>query len=196
MDVYFSSLGRNGVLLLNIPPDKRGLISDADVKNLQAWKKKFDAIFASNLLNGAIIKTANGINNAALIDGKFATYFTTKGKGTTAMIEFDLKQSKTFNVLMLQEDVAKGQRIVKFSAEYFDNGSWVKFAEGTTVGYKRLLKFDKITTGKVRVKIEASRLNPYRSGIVFSLQKGTIDDVGTSDYGQTGTVRPGSQRAE
>jgi alpha-L-fucosidase len=153
------------VLLLNIPPNKNGLISDADVKNLQAWKKKYDSTFSINFLKGSLVRSSNGINTGSVIDGKFSTYFTTSENDTTATIEFDLKQNKTFNVLMLQENIAKGQRIEKFIAEYFDNGSWIEFTEGTTVGFKRLLKFDKVTATKVRVKIESSRLNPMISEI-------------------------------
>lgn len=165
MNIYFSSVGRNGVLLLNIPPDKRGLIHEADVKNLQEWKKKFDATFSNNLLKGAAAKSVNGVNNASLTDGKLATYFTTKAKDATSVIEFELKQSKTFNVLMLQENIAKGQRIEKFTVEYLYNGAWIKFAEGTTVGFKRLLQFEKVTATKVRLHIEASRSNPVISEI-------------------------------
>lgn len=165
MRIYFSSVGRNGVLLLNIPPNKNGLISDADVKNLQAWKKKYDATFSDNFLKGAVVKSSNGINATSLIDGKFETYFTTKEKDSTTTIEFDLKHSKTFNVLMLQENIAKGQRIEKYTAEYFDNGSWKKFTEGTTVGYKRLLKFDNMTASKIRINILSSRLNPMISEV-------------------------------
>jgi len=165
MRIYFSSVGRNGVLLLNIPPDKRGLINEADVKNLRAWKEKYEAVFSNNLLKGATAKSFNGSNNTLLNDGKFQTYALAKANDTTGIIEFELKQNSTFNVLMLQEYIAKGQRIEKFSADYFDNGSWIKFAEGTTVGYKRLLKFDNVTASKVRINIEASRLNPMISEV-------------------------------
>ena len=52
-EIYFHSVGRNGVLLLNIPPDKRGLITDFDLAALKNWRKKLDEIFRVNLLKGA-----------------------------------------------------------------------------------------------------------------------------------------------
>ena len=61
---------------------------------------------------------------------------------------------------MLQENISVGQRIEKFELEYWDGKEWKKAAEGTTVGYKRLLQFDAVTADKVRLKIISSRLNP------------------------------------
>lgn len=160
LDIYFNSVGRNGVLLLNIPPDKNGLIHPNDAKNLKAWKQLRDEIFTNNLAKGATIKSANGRNAKHLSDGQYKTYWTTDGADTTATIELDLKSAKTFDVLLLQENILVGQRIEKFLFEYFQNGEWKKAAEGTTVGYKRLLRFDPVTASKVRLCILSSRLNP------------------------------------
>lgn len=170
LDIYFNSVGRNGVLLMNIPPDKRGLISDADIKNLHGWKKLRDQIFTNNLAKKASIISPNGKNKKKILDGKYDTYWTTKGGDTTAVIELFLKENKTFNVLMLQENIAVGQRIEKFILEYWDSNSWKKAAEGTTVGYKRLLQFEKVTTDRIRLRIISSRLNPTLSELGLFLQ--------------------------
>ena len=69
-------------------------------------------------------------------------------------------EKKTFNVLALQENIRLGQRVEKFVFEYWDNGTWKKTTEGTTIGYKRLLEFPTITTSKVRLRIESARLQP------------------------------------
>lgn len=160
MDIYYNSVGKNSVLLVNIPPDKDGLINAADVKNLQDWKTLRDKIFSINLAKGATINSVNGVNKGAMLDGKYASFFTTTKKDTTTTIEFILKGNKTFNVLLLQENISVGQRIEKFILEYWNGNEWKKLTEGTTVGYKRILKFDAVTTGKVRLRIESSRLNP------------------------------------
>ena len=160
LDIYFHSVGRNSVLLMNIPPDKEGLINEADIKNLKEWKKMRDNIFKNNLAKGAIITSANGISKQTILDDSYSTYWTTKGKDTSAVIELNLKNKKTFNVLMLQENITVGQRIEQFELDYLNGNSWEKATEGTTVGYKRLLQFDLVTTDKVRLKIISSRLNP------------------------------------
>jgi alpha-L-fucosidase len=160
MDIYFSSVGRNGVLLLNIPPDTRGLIHEADIKNLKEWKRRRDETFAQNYLKGAKVMCSNGNSNPVLLDGNNATHWTTKGNDTTAVIEFQLKSAQTFDVLLLQENIRVGQRIEKFAVAYKEGNEWKKLTAGTTVGYKRLLRFPAVKASAIKIMIESSRLNP------------------------------------
>ncbi len=160
MDLYFSSVGRNGVLLLNIPPNRQGLISDADVHSLQGWRKDMEATFNVNLAAGAVVKSANGRHAEALTDGNFTTYWTTRGNDTTATIDFALAGEKTFDIVGLQEEISVGQRVEKFRLEAYEAGKWTTIAEGTTIGYKRLIQFPAVTARAVRLTILSSRLNP------------------------------------
>ncbi len=159
-DIYFSSVGRNSLLLLNIPPDKDGLISQADIHSLQGWRKELDASFGVNLAKDATVRCANGRDPAALLDGNPATYWTTVGDDTTATIDFDWSGAKTFDVLSLQEAIRIGQRVEKFVLEYFDRGVWKEITTGTTIGYKRLIRLPPVTAHAVRLRILSSRLNP------------------------------------
>jgi len=170
LDIYFNSVGRNGVLLLNIPPDKRGLIQENDVKNLLGWKQLRDEIFGVNLAKSATLSATNGSHVKALVDGKDDTHFTTTGTDTTATIEISFTSPQTFNVLALQENIREGQRIESFVLDYWNGTDWKKAAEGTTVGYKRLLYFGNITAEKVRLRILSSRLNPNLAELGLYLQ--------------------------
>jgi alpha-L-fucosidase len=163
LDIYFNSVGRNGVLLLNIPPDKRGLIHSSDIAALKQWKQLRDTIFKINFAKGADIKSINGINTKYILDGNNATHYTTKANDTTTVIELQLKSPESFNVLQLQENIRMGQRIERFEFDYWDGKEWKIAAKGTTIGYKRLLRFNTVTTNKVRLKILSSRLNPCLS---------------------------------
>ena len=160
MEVYFTSVGRNGVLLLNIPPNTKGLIADSDVKSLAAFGREMKNAFSNNVAKSATITTTSGKHINAMFDGKLSTNFTTHGQDTSTTIELNWPKNVIFNVLSLQENIAIGQRIEKFQAEYFDGKQWINFTSGTTVGYKRLLKFKEITCNKVRFKILSSRLRP------------------------------------
>ena len=176
MEIYFNSVGRNSVLLLNIPPDKEGLISEADIRSLRGWRHGLDATFRTNLAAGAVITSPNGQGAAAMLDDKPEALpddkpgaapgdkpgasWTTTGKDTTATIEFVLAGEKTFDILLLQENILIGQRVEKFVLEYPDKDGWTTIVAGTTIGYKRLLRFPPVTTGKVRLRILSSRLNP------------------------------------
>ncbi len=165
LDIYYSSVGRNGVLLLNIPPDQHGRIHHNDVKALQEWKRLRDETFAENFAASAAVKAGGKKNNKAMIDGKYDTYFITPGADTTAVIELKLKRARTFDVLMLQENVTVGQRIEHFSVDYWSGKQWKRLLNGTTVGYKRLLRFESVTSQKIRITIDSSRLNPTISEI-------------------------------
>ena len=165
LDIYYSSVGRNGVFLLNLPPDKRGLIHNSDIMALREWRRLVDQTFKTNLLKGAKVETSNGKNAVALLDEKYSSHWTTKGGDTAATITFRLKEPKTFDVLLLQENIAVGQRIENFVLEYKEGGDWKKITEGTTVGYKRLLRFNPVTASEVRLRILSSRLQPTLSAI-------------------------------
>jgi alpha-L-fucosidase len=169
-EIYFHSVGRNGVLLLNIPPDKRGLITDYDIAALKTWKQKLNSIFEVNLLKDA--KAVGAVKNIkALLDGNDATHYSFSMKGKDNAIEMNWDGEKTFNVLMLQENIRIGQRVEKFVLEYWTNGEWKKATEGTTIGYKRLLEFPTITTTKVRWRILSARLQPALAEIGLYLIK-------------------------
>lgn len=96
-NIYYGSVGRNGVLLLNIPPDKRGLIHENDVQRLK---------------------------------------------------EFSAFLKETFD-----ENLALGQRVISFTVEAIHDDHWHIIAEGTTIGYKRILKVQKTKTNKLRLNI-------------------------------------------
>ena len=88
LDIYFHSVGRNSVLLMNIPPDKEGLINEADIKNLKEWTKMRDNIFKNNFAKGAYDCFCKRHQcQKQLWTITISTYWTTKGKDTAAVIE-------------------------------------------------------------------------------------------------------------
>ena len=159
-DIYFHSVGRNGVLLLNIPPDKRGLIHENDVKALAELNKLITETFDENLLKGAKIESPNGRKLNALLDQDSDTHFTTQKNDSTTLITFSLPSIQLFDVLLLQENIRLGQRVENFVLEAEADGEWKQVARGTTVGYKRLLRFEPVKAKNIRLRIESSRLNP------------------------------------
>ncbi|MBM3311631.1 MAG: alpha-L-fucosidase [Candidatus Aminicenantes bacterium] len=163
VDIYYSSVGRNGVLLLNIPPDRRGLIHEADAGALLGMRRTLEATFAVNLAAGAGVRASSeqpGHPAAALLDADSETYWAAAEDVTSAEITFDLAVEAAFDRALLQEEVRVGQRLEAFSLEAWDGAAWRSFAEGTTVGYKRLLRFPPVIARKIRLVIRESRLNP------------------------------------
>jgi alpha-L-fucosidase len=153
VDIYFSSVGRNAVLLLNVPPDTRGLIHEIDVARLQEFGNYIRKTFQNNLLQSA---KSSPKKASKAIDTDASTYFSTNE--LPAIVEFTFKAPQQFNVVMLQEAIEKGQRVEKFKVEALINHQWIDIANGTTIGYKRLLRFPTVESKRVRFTIEEARL--------------------------------------
>jgi alpha-L-fucosidase len=166
LDIYFCSVGRNSLLLLNIPPNRQGLIHENDARRLRQLRNVLDEIFDENLALAASARAlhvrGNNRKYAAdkTVDGNNETYWSTDDGKTGATLEFDLGKKCTFNVAELAEYIKLGQRVEEFTLDAWAGGSWKQFAQGTTIGYKRLLRFDSITTDRVRLRISKSRVCP------------------------------------
>lgn len=136
-DIYFKSVGYNSVLLLNIPPDQRGRISDADVNRLKEFADYRKEIFTDNRVKGGLKAW-------------------TARPGDTRVYQLKLKSE--INVVMLREDISKGQRMEAFTVEALTADGWKEIAKGTTVGYKRLIRIPAVEARQLRVKVDACRL--------------------------------------
>jgi alpha-L-fucosidase len=163
VDIYFSSVGRNGVLLLNVPPDRRGLIHESDVAGLRGMRAILDGTFGTDFADGAeaaASSEAAGHRAASILDGRRETYWRAADGVESASIELELKTEAAFDVVLLAERIAAGQRVELFRLESRAGGAWQAFARGTTIGHKRLLRFPAVLTKAVRLVIEASRTSP------------------------------------
>lgn len=154
-DIYFQSVGYNSVLLLNIPPDTRGLINEADVNRLKEFRAYLDEAFADNkVIDGnKLWKAAQGENK-----------------------EYNLEGSSEINVVMLQEDISKGQRVEGVEIEVLSEGVWKTVAQGTTVGYKRIFRFPSVSAKKLRITLTASRNKANICNVAAYYAKPVTDD--------------------
>jgi alpha-L-fucosidase len=163
VDLYFKSVGRNTALLLNLPPDNRGLLHEKDVRHLEGMRVILDETFACNLASGATVTASNakdGFPPQNTLDGNPDTYWTTDDWQENVVLEYYLGTEVTFNVIMLQEHIEIGQRIEQFLIEAYTVKGWEQVAVGGTVGYKRLLRCVETIANKVRVHVIASRFAP------------------------------------
>jgi alpha-L-fucosidase len=166
LDIYYCSVGRNGPLLLNIPPDRRGRIHEADARRLHELGKVLRATFANDLARGASATASQTRSNAPsyaaanTVDGDNHTYWMADDGVTAASLEYDLGQDKRFNRVVLQEFVSRGQRVEEFAVDAWDGQRWTEVGHGTTIGYKRILRIADVTARKIRVRILSSRVCP------------------------------------
>ena len=181
VDIYYRSVGCNGNWLLNLSPDTRGLIPDDQLAPLRLMSQVVSDTFAHNLAAGGTL-TADNCNPAnppsLAQDGSLDTWWEAAPGQTTATLTLKLPKPVTFDVVSLQEAIDhRGQRIESFSIDTWDGSKWTQMDSQTTVGHKRLLRWDKpVTTDQVRIRITGSRLEP------------TIAEVGL--YKQAELVQP------
>ena len=169
LDIYYKSVGRGACLNLNLPPDRRGVIHENDVKSLKEFRRLLDETFATNFAVGAKLTASNTRGNAKrfapenLLDADRASYWSTDDAVTNAEVVLDLGQPATFNVVSLREYLPLGQRVEAFALDQWKDGEWKEFAKGTSIGNRRLLRTTYVKTDKVRLRVTQAAACPALS---------------------------------
>lgn len=181
-DIYCTSVGRNSVLLLNIPPDRRGRFCPIDSANVVSLRKGIDETFARNILAGSKIKATNirgkKYDPKYLIDDNLSTYYAGKDGDVTADITFTLPEASVFDCLMLREVIRLGHRTTRWCVDYSDdNKNWTTIPETEalqSVGNKWIVRFEPIKARYVRLRILDGNATPalntfglYRQSGIF-----------------------------
>ena len=121
MDIYYKSVGRNSVLLLNVPPDRRGLFADADLARLREFRAAIDAVLKDNLAAGRPARAdtvrAEAYAASRAVDGKLDTYWAAPDGAASGWIEIDLGEPREFNVVNVQEPIELGERSKRYSVQ-------------------------------------------------------------------------------
>ena len=176
LDIYYTSVGRNSLLLLNVPPDTTGHLHPIDSARLIAFREALDRVFAEDLSDGARAQASSCRGRAFragnILDGKFDSYWAPAEEAGEAEVTILLKGTKTFNRVLLQEYIPLGQRIKSFTVEAAGpDGEWKCIAEETTVGYKRILCTDEVTADRLRIRITDAFATPLLNGFGLYLDR-------------------------
>ncbi len=165
VDLYFKSVGRNSLLLLNVPPDDQGLLCDTDVRRLAEFRAALNRIFKADLALGG--KASAGSTRrggrfapSRAFDGDWNSYWSAEDGITSSWLEVDVGKPVQFNVSSLQEAITLGQRIESYHLEYWDGARWKVLATGTTVGYRKLDRFGTVTARRVRLVVDKALACP------------------------------------
>ena len=133
MHMYYNSVGHNSTLIMGLTPDPQGLLPQADVKRLEEWGEAIKKTFSTPI----------GSTNA---------------KGDQALLSFD--EPKTIKNIIIQEDIAKGQRVRAYSIHAFSKGEWKKIAKGESIGHKRIHQLNPIEVEELKLVIDRKILPP------------------------------------
>jgi alpha-L-fucosidase len=157
-DLYLKSVGRGANLLLNVPPDTRGLIHPNDSAALMGFLRLRQQ-FENNLAADAVVRlSVNGkqSNTRLLNDGNNTTFISIGHPSDK--VSMTLSRPTLLNCVVLQEDLRKGQFAERFTVRFLDEkGELLKTMEGTTIGQKRILCFDELKVGSIELSITSQR---------------------------------------
>ena len=141
VNLYFSSVGRNGKLLLNVPPTREGLIHATDVERLTGMRQELERVFANKLR-----LTHRGWR----VTGP-----------TTAMMDFDLGRAQPVSIIRLEEEITRGQIVAAYKVDGEDpSGKWKQLSDGTTIGNTKLDRFAPTMVRRLRVTIGDATAEP------------------------------------
>ena len=198
VDIFYTSVGRNGNLILNLSPDKRGLVPDNQLDALNRTAQIINETFATDLAKGGKVTadTSNAANDPALaLDGNLDTWWEATPGQTNGTVTLTLPKAVTFDVVSLQEAVDhRGQRIESFVIEAWNGSAWIAVEkissdDLTTVGHRRLIRLKTpVTTDQVRIRITGSRLEPTLAELGLFKQSVTTLPPTISDRSTNGTV--------
>jgi alpha-L-fucosidase len=161
IDVYYRTVGRGAVMLLNSTPDTTGLIPESHVNAYRGLGEEIRRRFGSPV----------GI---------------TSGKGTELTMGFG--SPTLINHAVIQEDLTYGQRIRKYVLEGLENGQWIKLSEGSSVGQKRIDPFEGKTITELRIRVTESAAEPvFRAFSAFNIQ-GFSQTSGVGDAARNTTT--------
>lgn len=146
LDLYVSSVGRNAGLLLNVPPNRTGLLSDGDVASLKVFGEMRSAWFAENAAASAFVRHGPG------------------------EVVLTLTKTARFDTVVIREEIERGQVIEAFTIETDDGSGWKPLAQGTTIGAKRIVRVNYVIAARVRIRMQSSFGRPSLADVGLYLE--------------------------
>ncbi|HEX6627120.1 MAG TPA: alpha-L-fucosidase [Gemmatimonadaceae bacterium] len=140
MELYFSSVGRNGKLLLNVPPTTGGLLHPIDVSVLTDFRSRLKTVFDNDL-------AANAAKHPFSSGGGWG-------------VELELPQPAAISIARLEEDITRGQSVAKYVLHGAAETDWQVLSRGSTIGYTKLDRFPPTTVRRVRLTVQDAATPP------------------------------------
>ena len=171
MYIYYTSVGGNSLLLLNVPPDRQGRINDADVDKLVKMGDRIRSAFATPVdvvsIEAPPHEASNKIRNVLVGSYNKNSYdansfYSPAEIADSYEIIMRFKEATLIDKVQLVENVAYSQRVEKYSIYAAHKGGYVKVYDGTTIGFNRIALFRKpVKTDSLKIAIEECREKPY-----------------------------------
>lgn len=143
--LWFRSIGRNAMMLLNFPPDRSGRIVETDINNAIESNRRINKMLSVNYADNAKLSADStysrntDIYNSVCND--FDLFYASAPDKSEAVIDILLPTPEEYNVLLLGEKIELGERITSYKLECLDDGEPFIVCEGTSVGHLKATRF-------------------------------------------------------
>ena len=170
LHIYNNAVGGNAVLLLNVPPTKKGLFHENDVQRLKEMGDSLRKTFDHNLLESASLcsdshEEGHGIENVR--KDEYNRFFKTEDGVRTSKITLKFPEPTDISYVVLKENILLSQRIESFEIAAWDEdaGEEKTLYRGTTVGYNKIVRFPERKVKELCIRITDARVCPTLSFI-------------------------------
>jgi alpha-L-fucosidase len=165
LDIYFKSVGRNSVMLLNVPPNRAGLFAEPDVRRLKEFGDSVSGMFARDLARGQRatasaqrLGAGGDFATANLLDGQRETFWAAPDGVTNATLTVEFDQPRTFNLIRVREPYWFGERAQSYQLEAeAEPGQWLPLGRGTVIGAGNLVPVPETTSKRVRLLVDTAQ---------------------------------------
>lgn len=161
LGLYFTSVGRNSKLLLNVPPTPDGLFHDNDVRALREFARLREALLAEDAMAGATATaSADPAAAARVLDGDPSTFWSPGADARSGWLEFALAPDAAFDTIRLEEAIEHGQHVSNYRVDAWRDGGWRPLTWGTTIGHRKLDRVPPTRTPRLRLLVEHAYAMP------------------------------------
>lgn len=161
LDIYYNSVGANASFLLNVPPNKDGLLHDRDRDMLAAMGAQLKIDFNENLADNSIMTATCRLDAAHdaqnILSPSKDEYWHSGMNPEKPELVLDMGDDYDINKVVLGEHIRTGQQIERFKLYGEIEGKWKLLADGTVIGYKRICRFPEMRMQRIKLVIEQTR---------------------------------------
>ena len=175
-NIYLKSIGRGANLILNVPPDPRGLIASYDSAALMGFAQLRQESFKNSLLKKEQSAVSlNGKNIKGLTDEKNGVIKFGKNY-KNEILEIRFNKELAVNCILLKEALQWGQRVKSFTIEFYDDDSLLNKIAYTTIGHQRLISFPTRNSNRILIRITDAKTDPILGGLaVYHIPEGLVE---------------------
>ena len=190
VDLWFNSVGNSAIMLLNFPPDRRGLVHETDVKNAIDAHNIISRALSVNFAQNATVTADSvrvGFAPDSMVNDKYDAVYSASDDNITPVIEVNLGEKRTFDTVVIGEYIELGVRVRGFKIESCQDGEWHLLADKKSIGYKKAVFVGKTTTDRLRITIYDAAAAPVirEFGLYDFGGAGYEDDVSRTTPGES-----------